>query len=132
MAWRRGRSYSQDLRDRVLVVDDLSARQVAERFAVNVSYVIKARQRRQRTGMVTNDQGTGLSPPATGGRTGERDPAAGRVAIIATLAELRAWLLLWHGVGMSSGTMWKTLHELGVTLKNVWPAQSASGFVDLP
>ena len=54
MAWQRGRCYSQDLRDRVLAADDLSARQAAERFSVSVSYVIKARQRRARTGMVTS------------------------------------------------------------------------------
>jgi transposase len=52
-SWRRGRAYSQDLRDRVLAVDALSARQAAERFGVSVSYVVKARQRRERHGAVT-------------------------------------------------------------------------------
>ena len=47
-----GRSYSQDLRSRVLALDDLSARQAAARFKVSVSYVIKARQRRDRTGEI--------------------------------------------------------------------------------
>lgn len=38
MAWRRGQTYSQDLRDRVLAANHLSARQAAERFEVSVSY----------------------------------------------------------------------------------------------
>ena len=53
MVWQRGRSYSQDLRDRVLAADDLSSRAAAARFAVSVSYVIKARQRRDRTGSLS-------------------------------------------------------------------------------
>jgi transposase len=53
MAWQRGRSYSQDLRERVLAADELTSRQAAVRFAVSVSYVIKARQRRDRTGTLT-------------------------------------------------------------------------------
>ena len=32
MGWRRGQAYSQDLRDRVLVCDELSAAAVAGRF----------------------------------------------------------------------------------------------------
>jgi len=116
MAWRRGLSYSQDLRDRVLAADDLSARQAAERFAVSVSYVIKARQRRQRTGMVTTKARGYRRPRRVAGlekailRQVERRSSA-------TLAELRAWLLRRHGVCVSIGTMWKTLRELGLTLK---------------
>jgi transposase len=49
MAWQWGRSYSQDLRERVLAADDLTPRQAAARFSVSVSCVIKARQRRERT-----------------------------------------------------------------------------------
>ena len=45
MVWRRGQTYSQDLRDRVLGADTLTARQAAARFGVSVSYVVKARQR---------------------------------------------------------------------------------------
>ena len=53
MAWRRGQTHSQDLRERVLAARELSARQAAERFAVSVSYVVKARQRLARTGAST-------------------------------------------------------------------------------
>ena len=49
MAWQRGRAYSADLRERVLTAEG-SARTVAARFRVSPSYVIKARQRRERTG----------------------------------------------------------------------------------
>ena len=92
MAWQRGRSYSQDLRERVLGADELSARQAAERFAVSVSYVIKARQRRDRTGVLTikprgyrrPERVAGLEPLIV--RKVEQRPSA-------TLAELRAWLL---------------------------------------
>ena len=49
MVWCRGRAYSDDLRGRVLGAAG-SARMVAARFGVSVSYVVKARQRRDRTG----------------------------------------------------------------------------------
>ena len=70
MVWQRGRSYSQDLRSRVLALEGLSARQAAERFEVSVSYVIKARQRRNRTGEVRAPC-RGISPAGA-------DPAYGR------------------------------------------------------
>jgi transposase len=116
MGWQRGRSYSQDLRERVLAADDLSARQAAERFAVSVSYVIKARQRRRRTGMLTAkprgyrrpERVAGLEPLIV--RAVERRPSA-------TLADLRAWLLREHGVSLSTGTMWRAVRKLGLTLK---------------
>jgi hypothetical protein len=52
MAWQRGRSYSQDLRERVLAANDLTSRQAAARFSVSVSRVIKVRQRRERFSVV--------------------------------------------------------------------------------
>ena len=52
MRWRRGQTYSQDLRERVLAAEG-SARQLAARFGVSVSYVVKARQRRSRDGSDT-------------------------------------------------------------------------------
>jgi transposase len=39
----------------------------------------------------------------------------------ATLADLRAWLLEEHGVSTSTGTVWKTLRQLGLTLKRFAP-----------
>jgi len=116
MAWQRGRSYSQDLRERVLAANDLSARQAADRFAVSVSYVIKARQRRDRTGALTTKPRGYRKPERVAGREElirrevERRPSA-------TLAELRAWLLSDHGVSLSTSTMWKSLRKLRLTLK---------------
>ena len=111
-----GRSYSQDLRSRVLASDELSARQAAARFKVSVSYVVKARQRRERTGEV------GTRP-----RGSRREPilAAHGAAIAAriaqypsiTLADLRAWLGHEHGVAVGMTTVWLAVRRLGLTLK---------------
>lgn len=42
MAWQRGRAYGQDLHDRVLAADG-SIAEVAKRFAVSESYVVRVR-----------------------------------------------------------------------------------------
>jgi hypothetical protein len=52
MAWQRGRSYSQDLRERVLAADELTCAQAAHRYSVSISYVVKARARRDQTGVL--------------------------------------------------------------------------------
>jgi transposase len=115
MDWRRGQAYAQDLRGRVLAAEG-SARAVAARFGVSVSYVVKARQRRDRTGEVTARPQRSHTP---------RRLAALHDVIVAyvqahrdaTLNELRAWLLAAHGVAVSMGLMWNTLARLGLTLK---------------
>ena len=53
MTWRRGQTYSRDLRDRVLAAGGESAPEVAERLGVSASYVIKVWQRRDREGRLT-------------------------------------------------------------------------------
>ena len=115
MAWRRGQAYSQDLRDRVLAASG-SARAVAARFGVSISYVIKARQRRDRLGETTarpqrSHTARRLAP--------WHDAVAAHVRAQpdVTLAELRDWLLATHGVRASMGLMWNTLDRLGLTLK---------------
>ncbi len=116
MGWQRGRSYSQDLRDRVLAADALTSRRAAERFAVSVSYVIKARQRRARTGALTTKPRGYRRPARLAGLEGvialevKQRPSA-------TLADLRAWLVSSRGISVSTGTMWKTLRDIGLTLK---------------
>ena len=116
MGWRRGQAYSQDLRDRVLAADDESAREVAERLGVSASYVIKARQRRDRDGRLTAGRQSG----------GSRRKLAEHQAAIeghvrehpdATLEERRVWLRQAHGVSVSIGTMWNTLRQLEITRK---------------
>ena len=54
MRYQRGRAYSPDLRSRVLAASDrgMSSRQIAAMFGVSISYAIKVRQRRDRTGEV--------------------------------------------------------------------------------
>ena len=115
-SWRRGQAYSQDLRDRVLAADELSARQAADRFGVSVSYVIKARQRRDRRG----DPRPGPQRSWTPRKLAEHHAAIDvhvRTHPDATLAELCAWVLDEFGVSASIGTMWNTLRRLGLTLK---------------
>lgn len=111
-----GRSYSQDLRSRVLACDELSARQAACRFRVSVSYVIKARQRRDRTGV------TGTLPRGSRRLPVLRPHHAAIMARVArhpsaTLAELRSWLAADHGVSVGLTTICNTLRQLGLTLK---------------
>ena len=118
MEWCRGRAYSQDLRLRVLAASDggLSARKVAVQFAVSVSYVVKARQRRDRTG-----EARALKPRQTQVRrlAGHGAALRGRVAEKSdtTLAELCAWLRDVHGVSVGMTALWRELARLGLTLK---------------
>jgi transposase len=116
MAWRRGQCYSQDLRDRVLAADHLTARQAAARFEVSVSYVVKARQHRARTGSVTPRP---QKPCAARRLVHLHAELRDRLAQVpdATLAEHREWLSEAHGVVVGLTTVWKTLAQLGLTLK---------------
>jgi transposase len=116
MAWRRGKPYGQDLRDRVLAMGDAPLREVAARFGVSPSYVSKVRARLRELGERTPGPQRNHVPPrlaplmgALGARvTAEPD---------ATIAELRAWALAAHGVGVSHPVMWTALARLGLTLK---------------
>jgi transposase len=118
MAWRRGKAYAQDLRERVLVSLDagMAAAGIAALFKVSVSYVYKVRLRRLRTGETTARPqrcrlGQALAPwhEAISAEVAARPDA--------TLDELRAWLLKSHGVRASQGGMWNALDRLGLTLK---------------
>jgi transposase len=118
MVWKSGRSYSADLRSRVLAAVDggVPARTVAERFQVSVSYIYKALGRRNATGETEarpqrNHQELKLAA--------QHEAIAAEVARRSdlTLNELRAWLLATHGVAASLGLMHRTLARLGLTLK---------------
>lgn len=111
-----GRSYLQDLRSRVLASSELSARQAAARFKVSVSYVVKARQRRDRTGEVgTRPRGSRRVPalavhgPAIAAQVA-RHPSV-------TLTDLRAWLGREHAIAVGMTTVWVAVRRLGLTLK---------------
>jgi transposase len=116
MAWRRGQTYAQDLRDRVLAADTLTARQAAERFGVSVSDVVKARQRLALTGAVTPRP---QKPCAARKLVHLHGALQERVSLIpeATLAEHREWLAEVHGVVAGLTTIWKTLKQLKLTFK---------------
>ena len=116
MGWRRGQTYSQDLRDRVLAADTLTAREAAERFGVSVSYVVKARQRLALTGAATPRP---QKPCVARKLVHLRGALRERVAQVpeATLAEHREWLAEVHGVLAGLTTIWKTLKQLKLTLK---------------
>jgi transposase len=118
MLYQRGKSYSQDLRERVFAASDDGERvgEVADLLRVSVSYVSKALTRRRTTGETTVRSGRGHKPPKL---------AAFYAAIRAHVAErgdttieaLRAWLLATHQVSASVGLIWHTLKLLGLTLK---------------
>ena len=115
MAWRNGQAYSADMRLRVLAASG-SAREAAERFGVSVSYVVKARHRRDRAAeMTARPQRCRMQRQLAG----LHDAIATRVRAHpdATLNELRAWLREAHGATASKGLMWNTLARLGLTLK---------------
>ena len=62
--WRRGRSYAQDLRSRVLAAVDggMAVRQAAPLFRVSVSYIYKALIRRRATGDSSASRNRGHRP----------------------------------------------------------------------
>lgn len=115
MSRRRGQAYSQDLRDRVLSTVGSSSL-VAARFGVSISYVVKARQRRERHG----DLCAGPQRSQTPAKLGVHDEVLrARVAEVpdATLAELTAWVHAELGISVSITAMWTRLRRLGLTLK---------------
>lgn len=116
MGWRRGQAYSQDLRDRVLASDRLSAARVAEQFGVSISYVIKARQRRDRTGDVAAGRQTSHTPAKLAGHD-EALHARVRQCPDATLAEHCVWAQAELGISLGATAMWKRLRRLKLTLK---------------
>lgn len=118
MLYRPGRAYSQDLRERVLAASDEGERvgEIAELLRVSVSYVSKVLARRRNTGETTaRAQGNHMTPKlaplyeAIRARVAERPDG--------TIDELRGWLLATHAVAASVGLIWKTLNQLGLTLK---------------
>lgn len=118
MSWRRGQSYAQHLRDRVLAAVDrgMGAYEAAPLFQVSVSWIYKALARRRDTGESTaRPQVNRVAPKLLA------QYAAIRLKLKAepdlTLAELRAWLEHEHQVSISQRGMWKTLRQLDLTRK---------------
>lgn len=118
MSWRSGRSYSQDLRDKVMAAFDGGepARSVAKRFAVSVSFIYKADLRRRRTGETQAGQQR-CHVPLRLERHRDAIMTHVREHPDATMAELQEWLLREHGVRVALATIWKTLGRFGLTFK---------------
>jgi len=99
MVWRRGRALGQDLRDRVLADAGRPAREVAARFGVSASYVVKARQRLRDGDAAPRPQRNHLAPRLAG------HEAALRVELVrcpsAPCTELRDWAVRECGVVIS-------------------------------
>jgi transposase len=118
MLWRRGKAYSQDLRERVLAAadDGGSVCEIARRFHLGVSYVSKVLLRRQRTGQTTARAQRCHLPARLADLHGAIQ-AQVTTRPDATIAELREWLSKTHQVSASTGLMWKTLAALDLTFK---------------
>lgn len=127
MSWRRGKAYSQDLRERVLAAVDggMAVAKTAALFKVSVSYIYKVRRQRQWTGETTaRPQRCHLGRALAVYHDAIRAEVTARPD--GTLNELRAWLGQTHGVSASLGGLWNTLDRLGLTLKKR-PATLRSG-----
>jgi|SRR5664279_2042687 len=118
MLWRRGKPYSQDLRERVFAAadDGEPVGQVATMLRVSVSYVSKVLSRRRLTGQTeARPQRCQLVPKLSGLYPAILAQVTSRPD--ATIAELRAWLLETHKVSASTGLMNNTLAALDLTFK---------------
>jgi transposase len=125
------RPYSIDLRERVVasMSGGRSARATAALFGVSVASVVKWSQRKRRTGNVAPGKIGGHRKPVL---LPERDWLHARIAAEPDLT-LRALLAELHdrGVKASYGALWLFLEREGLSFKNVWPAPSARGFIQV-
>ena len=106
MLWQRGKSYSQDLRERISAAADdaLLVGQIAVQLRVSISYVSKVLSRRRRSGQTTALPQRCHVPlklidlygAIEAQVTARADP---------TIAELRTWLSAAHKVSASGGLM---------------------------
>jgi transposase len=118
MLWRRGKSYSQDLRERVFAAADDGdpVGRIATTLRVSVSYVSKVLTRRRLTGQtMARPQRCHVVPKLGGLHAAIEARVTGHPD--ATIAELRAWLLETHKISASAGLMNKTLAALDLTYK---------------
>jgi transposase len=117
MLFQRGKSYSQDLRERVFAAADEGDRvgEVARRLQVSVSYVSKALSRRRNGETTARAQRGHMAPKLAGLHAAIREQVSAHPD--ATLAELQAWLLAAHGVSASTALLCKTLGALALTRK---------------
>src|SRR5947209_15052162 len=127
MLWHRGKSYSQDLRERVFAAadDGEPVGRIATALRVSVSYVSKVLSRRRLTGQTMAwAQRCHVAPKLSGLYPAILAQVSRRPD--ATIGELRGWLLQTHKVSASTGLMNKTLAALDLTYKKVSPRRRAS------
>ena len=110
------RSYSMDLRERVVAACDRSEatrEQVAKRFCVSTAWVYRLLARRRDTGSIAPKPHGGGQPPAFQGESAERLRKAVEDCPDATLEELR------QAAGVSCGTsaVFRALNRLGLPRK---------------
>ena len=118
MLWHRGKSYSQDLRERVFAMADAGTPvgRSATLLRVSISYVSKVLSRRRDTGETSaRAQRCHLVPKLAQQEAAIVAEVAARPD--ATIAELRRWLLLTHQISASDGLMHKTLAKFDLTFK---------------
>lgn len=118
MGWKSGRSYSQDLRERVIATVDggMGVYKAALLFQVSVSYIYKVLARRRASGHTTaRQQRCTVTPRLAAYADALRTQVASHPD--ATIAELQAWLLAEHGVSASYGSVWTALDRLDLTHK---------------
>src|SRR3982075_2819883 len=107
MLGRRGKRYSQDLRERVFAAadDGEPVGRIGELLRVSISYVSKVLGRRRRTGQTTALAQRCHVPPRLAALHGALATPVTNCPD-ATIAELRAWLSTTHQVSASTGLMW--------------------------
>src|SRR3954449_5410635 len=104
MLWRRGKPYSQDLRERVFAAadDGEPVGRSATMLRVRVAYVSKVLSRRRLTGQTqARPQRCHVVPKLNGLLAAIEAQVSNRPD--ATIAELRTWLLETHKVSASTG-----------------------------
>lgn len=116
-------AYSQDLRQRVLDAvqrGEGSLRQIARRFVVSLSFVVRLLQLHRRTGSIAPKPHRGGHPPALSPEDMERLRELVRKQPDATLEELRQRL----GVACSTAAICRALEKLGLPRKKKIPRAS--------
>ena len=112
--------YSQDLRQRIVETvqrREGSLRQIAQRFLVSLSFVVRLLQTYRRTGSIQPQPHRGGNPAALGPEDLERLRDLVREQPDATLEELRQWL----GVACSTMAICRALKKLGLPRKKKVP-----------
>ena len=118
MSWSRGKSYAQEVRDRVFACVDAGqpVGTVARTLRVSISYVSKVLSRRRSTGeTAARPQRCNVPPKLAHLHPAIRDHV--HADADTTLAEPQAWLREAHQISASLILLSETLLGLGLTLK---------------